>query len=159
MSGEAFVEKAVEALHSAISSGLVAKLRAVETAQGLTASSLTDPVAILRGRFPNDNRSPLVWVHANGWEYTFQRQRYMAVDCTVVVAAVGGAGPTGPTDLEVFLERYTTALIRTIEADPSLGSKVSAALITDGESAASSGDSSATRMVHAIGVEVRVHSP
>ena len=151
---ERFIDKAVEQTATYLTDNLPAKLRAVETELGLTADSLTDPVAVVSHRVPFDNRSPLLEVFEEGWSWTAQANRMMAVDLTVAISDVSdadiGAG-------EVFMRRYITALIDTFHADQTLGGTVTAAILTDGSSAVARGDSSASRFVYTQGVEVRVN--
>ena len=154
MAGEQYTDLAVLKLAEYVDANLPAKLRAVETAQGLTADSLTDPVEVIKHRVPFDNRSPLVEVYDDGWDFVDQNNRLLAVDCTVTVSFMGdadiGAG-------EAFMRRYMTALINTLTADPTLGGSVVSAILTDGSPAISRGDSAATRYVYAQGVEVHVY--
>lgn len=150
-----FAQRAVEALHAAFESGLVAQLRAVETAQGLESGELTNPRRIALAQLVNDNASPLVQIFDEGGTWVSQRQDVMAIDCTVAVSWTSG------TDLEegeLFGRRYLTALVQVIEEDPSLGGEVVAALLKDYDRSIF-GDQSSTRHVRALGVEVRIHTP
>lgn len=154
MAGEQYVDKAVVKLKDFIESNLPTQLRAVESAQSLTASSLTDPVEVIGNRAPFDNRSPLVEVYDENWDFIDLNNKIISVDCTVTVSFISdadiGAG-------ELFMRRYVTAVINTIMADPTLGGQVVAAILTDGSPAISRGDNALTRFVYAQGVEVHVH--
>lgn len=153
MPGERYVDKAVEKLAAFIAANLPTQLRAVETAQSLAASSLEDPVAVLNHRAPFDNRSPLVEVFEERWDFVDLNNKILAADLTVAFTFIGGP------DLgegEKTLRRYATALIDCITANPTLGGEVIVAMLTDGSSAVGRGDNSSTKFVFTQGVEVHV---
>lgn len=159
MAGERYAELAVEALRDAINSGIAAQLAAVETAQGLTPNTIARPVAVTRSRAAaRDNRSPLIAVYWERFTLPSQRRGVVAVDCTVVVQIVG-RNAASTEGLEEDHGRYCTAIVDLIRDDPHLGGRVVASLVTDGEADASIGDNSTTRLVSAIGVEVRIDNP
>jgi len=153
MAGEKYVDKAVAKLASFINTNLPTQLRAVESAQSLTADSLSDPVAVLKYRAPFDNRSVLVEVFDEGWLFLDHLNKLLSVNCTVAVTYLSDA------DLEsgeTFMRRYVTALLDCIFSDPTLGSTVVTALPTDGSSAIARGDNATTRHVYTQGVDVHV---
>lgn len=157
VTGTKFADRAVEALGDYINSNIAAQLRIVETDQSMTASSLTDPVEVVKARLPFDNRSPLLQVYDEGWqELAAPRNHVMVVDCTIVLGYVGDANLY---NAERFCRRYMTAVRQTIMADATLGGNVAAAVITGGDSAAAIGDDSTTRIIYTMSVDVHVHSP
>jgi hypothetical protein len=156
MSGESFVELAIDALHSVVSLGFTAQLRAVETAQSLTPNSLPDPVAYVPARVEWDNRVPIIGVYDDGFSMIHQRESYVSVDATIAIAV------NSPTDIisgAVTLRRYVTALIRLIESNKTLANRVSACLIGKGATTGVIGDAAACRLIYLIPVEIRTHSP
>lgn len=158
MPNERYAELAVVALRDAIASGLNARLAAIEVEQGI-ATPIRRPVAIVRARGPaSDNRSPLIAVYWESMSPVSQRQGFVSVDCTVVVAMVADTAAT-LEPLEETHARYVTALLDLVRLDPHLGGRVVAAIFTDAEADAGVGDRSMSRMTTAIGIEVRIHSP
>lgn len=153
MAGERYVQKAVLKLSAYINSNLPAQLRAVETAQSLTTDSLTDPIAVVQYRAPFDNRSPLVEVFDESWEFIDHINKLVSVDCTIALSYVGDASIENG---EIFMRRYITALLDTLMGDTTLGSTVVAAIPTDGSSAITRGDNATTRHVYTQGVDVHV---
>jgi hypothetical protein len=153
-------DKAVAALAAAMSdvtNGMVAQLRLIETALGLTASSLTDPVAIVATDVPQDNRTPLVQVYDESWVWVGpHREKVMNVNCTVLVSY---ASDSDVAAADTIMRRYMVAVAQVIELDSTLGGYVVGAALTDGDSSRSIGDTSSTRHARAQGVLVQVHSP
>ena len=149
-----YTERAVDALHTYVSTNYATQLRDVETDQGLDANSLTDPVAYLKFRAPFDNRSPLVQIYEEGWRFEDQRNNLLIVDCAIEIMFHGA------TDLasgELRMRRYLTALYQTIAVDPLLNdAAVTGALWLDGAAGEIIGDTSATRHIIAQGIQVRV---
>lgn len=154
MAGERYMDKAVVKLTAYLSANLPAKLRAVETAQSMATDSLTDPVEVLDHRAPFDNRSPLVEVFDESWEFVDLKNKVVSVDCTVALSYLGDANLSNG---EQFMRRYSSALIDCLLDDTTLGGEVAAAIPTDGSSAAARGDSSQTRFIYTQGVDVRLH--
>ena len=154
MAGERYIDKAVVKLAAYLSANLPAKLRAVETAQSMTANSLTDPVEVLDHRAPYDNRSPLVECFDESWDFVDLPNKMVSVDCTIALSYLGDANLANG---EKFMRRYSTALIECLLADATLGGEVVAAIPTDGSSASARGDSSQTRFIYTQGVDVRLH--
>tara|TARA_R100001163_G_scaffold54569_1_gene41889 strand:- start:120 stop:593 length:474 start_codon:yes stop_codon:yes gene_type:complete len=155
MAGERHVDLAVVKLQAFLNSNLPAKLRAVESAQSLSTNALTDPVAVIAHRAPFDNRSPLVEVFDQSWDFVHQRENLIAVDCTVALNFISDANLAGA---EQFMRRYVTALIDTIQSDTTLGSSVVTTILRDGSSDVGRGADSTTRYVYTQGVEVHVHA-
>ena len=153
MAGEKYIDKAVLKLATFINTNLPAKLREVETAQSLTTDSLTDPVAVVQHRAPFDNRSPLIEVFDEGWDFIDHINKLISVDCTIALSYVGDASVQNG---EIFMRRYMTAVLDTLMADTTLGSTVVAAIPTDGSSAVTRGDNATTRHVFTQGVDVHV---
>jgi len=154
LANEQFIDRAITNLASYISSNLATKLRAVETAQSLTTNSLTDPVAVVKARIPFDNRSPLVEVFDQSWSMLDHINKLQAVNCTVAISHICDANLENG---EIFMRRYMTALINVLQTDSTLGGTVTTAILTDGSSAVSRGDTSTTRMIYTQGVSVHVH--
>jgi hypothetical protein len=154
MAGERYTDKAVKSIAEYLAATIPAQLDTIETEQGLTAGSMEDPVAYVTARVPRDNRSPLVEVFEVAWDFVNQRERLMAVDCSIAFSFACDA------DLEAGyakLRRYETAILKVLEASPSLSSRVVAALPTDGAAGTTRGDDSSTRLVFVQGVLVHVH--
>ena len=156
MAGEKYADRAIAELAAWLTAQLPAQLRQVETDQGLTPSSLTDPVAVVKARVPSDNRSPLIEVFEESWDYIDFRQRLLSVDCSIVCSFTHDADISAG---ELFVRRYLTALLRTLEQDATFGGKVEACIPRDGSSAMIQGAQSETREVFAQGVEIRLHQP
>jgi hypothetical protein len=146
-----FVRKAVEELASYIRTNLPTYLRATETAEGLAASSLEDPVEVLEANAPHLNTSPMVQVWAERWEFTDHSEMLLAVDCTVAINITGSEGLAA---LTARVDRYVTALLLCLTASRSLDNAVVQALPTDGERATVRGDDSVIRQVFAQGVAI-----
>ena len=153
MAGERCIDKAVVKLAAYLSANLPGKLRAVETEQSMTVNSLTDPVEVLDHRAPFDNRSPLVECFDESWDFVDQNNKLVSVDCTIALSYLGDANLANG---ERFMRRYSTALIDCLLDDPTLGGEVVGALLMDGSSAASRGDSSLTRFIYTQGVDIRL---
>ena len=159
MTGKRFVEKAVGALLASITADFETQLRAVEVDLGLDPGTLPDPEAYVqtRAEAENNNQSPMIAVYDEGFDVVQQRQRLYTVDCSVALAMVGMADLTA---LVVQLRRYLTAMIQTLDLNPTLSPAVgTTALIMPGAAFAELGDRSTTRLVYVIPVQVRVHSP
>tara|TARA_R100000655_G_scaffold90307_1_gene130845 strand:+ start:321 stop:794 length:474 start_codon:yes stop_codon:yes gene_type:complete len=155
MAGEKHIDLAVVKLQAFLNSNLPAKLRAVESAQSLSSNALTDPVEVIAYRAPFDNRSPLVEVFDQGWDFVHQRENLIAVDCTVALNFISDANLAGA---EQFMRRYVTALIDTLQSDTTLGSSVVTTILRDGSSDVARGSDSTTRYVYTQGVEIHVHA-
>lgn len=158
-----YEEAAIGALVDVLSSSqFTDQLRAVEADRGLTAGSLTDPRAVIDAFVPNDNRSPLVQVYAEGGEIVDQVQGLYACNAVVAVSYTGG---TNMVASEQFMRRYLSALINTIRTNPLLRSptlldapQVVGALLGPDDRVIF-GDDSATRHHKGLAVQVRVHTP
>ena len=160
------MQPATDALKATMVANLETELRAVETAEGLASGALTDPVAYVKARGVNDNRSPLIQIFADGTDPLLagQRGRRWSAECSLLLWWLG------TTDLEaneLFAERYSWALIEVLTKNPTLtGLPVTAAIITGVEvaggglgSVSGVDDPSATRYVVGIGIEVHTHNP
>ncbi|MAH45399.1 hypothetical protein CMI37_06195 [Candidatus Pacearchaeota archaeon] len=153
MAGEKYIDLAVVKLASYINTNLPTYLRVVESAQSMTADSLTDPLEVIQYRAPFDNRSPLVEVFDEGWRFLDHINKLVSVDCTVAISYLSDANLAGG---EQFMRRYATALLDTILADTTLGATVVAAIPTDGSSAVARGDNAMTRHIFTQGFDVHV---
>lgn len=156
MAGERWTQKAVKSLRDYLAANYATQLRAVETAQGLAANSIPDPVEYIAAKVPKDNRVPLVQCYETRWSWTRaagQRNLLLTVDCEIVLTYASdadlGAG-------ELMLRRYQTALLDCLKADPKLANTVVQCAIADGDSEAIAGDASSTRMLFAQGVVIDV---
>jgi hypothetical protein len=156
MAGEKYTQRAVAKLAGYIRSNLPTYLRAVETDQSLTASSITDPVEVLEADAPHDSRSPLIQVYADRWSYEDYQYKLVLVSCTV---AVGITGDADTDTLTTFVDRYITALLDCLIASSTLGSTVLVATLGDSERATARGDESISRQVFVQDVEVLLHEP
>lgn len=128
-----FIDLAIDALRDHLEADLPQALRDIETEDGLTAGSLTDPVEVMAARAPADHRSILVQCFEEDWDIVDQRNGVAVVDATVLVLAKGGP------DIRVnekFMRRYMQAVMDVIVGDETLGGKVSSSLVTDGNSEA-----------------------
>lgn len=149
-----FLDRAVDAVADLLDSTLAAKLRLVETANGLNSGDLTDPIAIVRGQIPNDNRSPLVQVYEEDWGPVEQRNELWRVGISVIVTY------TSSVDLvsgRLFMRRYMAAIKRVFISDPTASGQAVSIVITDGASAAGIGDRSESRLMYLQGLDVDVH--
>ncbi len=159
MANEHYARKAVVVLAAYIRDNIATYLRAEETELSLTASSLTDPVAVVEARVPNDNRSPLyeVFVIAGGPEDNGdERQRIHSYDLSVFWSWFGDADIAAG---EAFTMNQYTALHRCLEADYSLDTTTAHAEPGRAEFEADHGDSSSTRHAFELRVKVRTHDP
>jgi hypothetical protein len=153
MAGERFVDLAVVKLAAYVRANLPAKLRAVETAQGLTTNSLIDPVEYVEANVPTDTRNPLVEVfdtlaqvedaHADKW----------MVACTVALSFTGDADLVAN---ERTMRRYATALKDCIRASRTLGGTVKRCDIGDYSSEVVRGPNAAIRYVFTINARVGI---
>lgn len=151
-----YTDKAVTSLADYIRTHIAARLRAIEVEEDLEENSLADPQAVVAARVPSDNRTPLIEVFDEGWEFLKKaNQRLLAVDCTV---SWSYASDTDLVAGAKTLRRYETALLKLLElGDWRLGGAVVLAIPTDGASGVVRGDNSATRHVFTQGVMVHVH--
>lgn len=156
MANEKYVDRAVKQVAAFIRANLPTQLRQVETDQGLTANSLTDPVEVVEARVPFDTRSPLIEVYEESGVYESFSERLMVVDCSVVCSFTHDANVAAG---ELFVRRYMTALLRTMEQDATLGGTVNAAIPIDIESAVIRSAPGETTEAFALGVQVRLHQP
>lgn len=154
----AYEQIAVSSLATYLAAHLPAALRAVETADSLTVSSIPDPVAYVQAEVPADTRSPLVMVFdvASIPEQAGHRNHLAEVDCTIGVLYSSDADLEGA---ELLMRRYVRALRDVLDLDPHLGGTVAAAWWTDENRNPPMTYDSATRHGRALGVTVRVHSP
>ncbi len=159
-----FIQKAVDALHTTFDTKLIAELRDVETQEGLASGELTDPNDVIKVFNPHDNRSPLIMVDDVGMEFdrdvAGQRNNVMGVDCGVMLSFRGGLDREAG---KLFVRRYITAMIQTIQNNAVLGGNEAAVIgridtATD-DAKLSGQDESATRHYALMEVNVRVHSP
>ncbi len=141
MAGERYMQKAVVSLQAFLVTNLGGKLDTVESEQSLTSGSMVDPSVI--GAFvPDDNRSALLEVFPLNGEAVEERQRLYA--CNVGTALSWSSD----ADLEagtLQIMRYHTALLKTVQADYSLGAAVNACIPGRFDYAAERGSSALTR--------------
>lgn len=155
MSGERYIEQAVEALYDHVSGGAFAdRLTEAEGSAGLADNALGRPEAYLQHRFPFDNRPMLAGVWDEDAEAINFRVGHWRTNCTF---AVTFRGDSNLDNGEIKGRRILTAMIDTIKNDPTLGGLVVDAHVTDA-SRDTMGDESATRHVYAIGVSVETRS-
>lgn len=138
--------------------GLVAQLRAVETADSLDANTLPDPEAFVAAQVPTDPRSPLVQVYDEASENSGSewRNRIAGVDVTI------GVTYNGDADLEaaeLVMRRYVRAVRMVFDADPTCGGIVGQVWITDANRSLEITYDSVTRHGRYLGALVRVHDP
>lgn len=154
--GSRYTEKAVDALADRLTNNFATQCRTVETAAGISSGALTNPAAIIKARVHNDNRSPLLQVYEERFDFIQQRQDFADISCQIVLTFTGDADLAAG---QLKLRRYTTALIECVASDPTLNQQVTAAIVQGGDTAARIGDDSTTRHALALDVEVRVNTP
>jgi len=159
MAGERYADYAVVCLHDVYSDNFATQLDDVISDQSLEAADLPDPVAIIRGPHIDDPRSPLLQVFDVGGTFSDpagQRNKIADIDCRVVLTYL--SSPDLPTGA-LTMRRYLTAMIQTIEVDPTLGGLVNAAIINrwDFEAPEIEGNA-ACRLQLGMDVVVRVRS-
>lgn len=159
MAGEHHAQKAVKAMAAYIRNGLPAYLRALETEQGLTASSLTDPVAVVEARVPLDNRSPRYEVYVEAGAPHPEAGERRKAHVWAMVVAYFYAGDADLEAGEAFLMRQYTALRRLIEADYSLGGAVVTSVPSRVEFEVTRGDNAQSNHEFMWGFEVYANDP
>ena len=131
---------------------LEAQLAAIELAQGVTITR----ASIVRSRTgANDNRGPLVAIYGEGGRLIEVRQGLWEIDVTALVVMLAETAAE-LEHLEASVERYITAIVDAIEADRSLGGRVSSTVVTDFEQGVQQGDRSGARLLGAVGLTVRI---
>lgn len=153
MAGERFADLAIVSLAASIEANFATYARALETAQGLAAGTLADPVDVLEANNPNDLRSPLIEVFDSDGDCVNNRTNEWDISCTV---ALSFAGDSDIEANERTMRRYTTVMIDTLRHDVTLGGKVTALSLMDYSSDVLRGDSSATRYVFAFKVSINL---
>jgi hypothetical protein len=148
-----YVRRAVDAVADYIEANLPTYLDTVETEESLTPGSLEDPKDYLQDDAPHDNRSPLVQVFADSWDFKDQRQKILEVKVTIAVALSGNAATES---LSAKVDRYVSALIMCLTASPSLGGRVNTSLLGAGDRDADHGDQSIRRQVFLQDLNVTV---
>lgn len=154
MANAHYADLAVVSLAAYIRDGIAAQLRAVETEQGLAASSLTDPEVVIEANTPLDNRSPRYEIYcetSQAHPEAGERRKVHVSDLTVAYTYAGDADVEAG---EEFVRRQYTALRRLLEADYSLGGTVIVAIPGVAEFGRSRGDDATTKHEFALGVEV-----
>lgn len=116
MATRRYASAAVEALAAYLESALPTKLATVATEEEVT---LTAPVAYLRGEHPREARSPIVEVAWDESRPEDLRNAYWFHNLSVNVLLRGA--DVDAIKIQQNLTRYLTAVIRTIQADPTLG--------------------------------------
>lgn len=121
MAGERYMQLALVALRDFLSSNIGTQLSTIESEQSLGSGALPAPTFLLGPPVPDDNRSPLVEVFPLEGASVEERQRLYAFAIGVAISYSGDA------DLELsmlhFLS-YHTAVLKTVQADYSLGGDV-----------------------------------
>lgn len=162
MSAHRYARKAREGLAAAladVTSGFVAQLRAIETAEGYDSNALPDPEAIIAYEAPEDPRSPLVQVYFAAREQggAEVRDRIAGIECVI------GITYNSDNDLETAartMDHFEEAVLRMLEADPTCGGRVGQAWSSDSNTTGLQIiNDSVTRHGRYIGVLVRVHDP
>jgi len=149
------VQKAVDELHTYVSDNLATELRALEIEESLDVNALEDPERIVKARIPYDNASPLIQIYEEGWDFDSQRNSICNVACTIVISVLGDPDLVAS---EIKLRRYETAVVRTIIGNPTLGAKVTGAIITGGDAGEVFGDDSAIRQVKTLDLDMQIRS-
>lgn len=156
MAGEKYADRAVATLATFVEANLPTQLRAVETAQSLTTNSLTDPVAYVKADTPNDGRWPRVLIFAEGGEPVNHQNDIDEYDITLALEFMSDSDMDAA---EIQMLRYMTAMIDTVRSDPRLNSTGIVAIDRDRSFHQQRGETTPTKHVAALGVEVRVHDP
>ena len=145
MANERYIEHAVKALAEFVEANYQAALTAIEVEQSLDADAIKPPHAYVAAEVPDDNRSPLVEIYADGWGYADQRNGILVVDCKVIVSFVSDCQiVAGERDLR----RYVTAILKPIQENPTLAGEVIQCEILEGVTDATNRtDDSTTRFV------------
>lgn len=146
--------QAVSSLVAVLDADLGAALRAIETADSITANSLGSPVDVLPAYVPHDNRSLLVQVFAEAGENLSDFPGHSGISSTDCTITIQYNSTTDVESSEAFMWRWTDAICDVISADPTLGGNVVGARWTDFDRTFSIIDESTTRHIRAIGVEV-----
>lgn len=157
MAGERYADKAIVKLLSYFETNLGTYLDALETAQSLTAGTMTHPVDYVPGYFPDDTRSPLfqAWVDTGEPhnEDPVGRNGVYAYQCNVMVSFASDADvETGQT----MARRYMTALIDCLAASRTLSGTVVHA-IDQGQKFYGPRPDATTRHAVEMAIEVVVH--
>lgn len=150
----AYVQRAKTALLDWFEAQLPTHLAAVETEEGLNAGDLTVPVEYMGRPAVHDNRSPLLQVYAESIDSGELRAGKWVITCPVVLSYSSDADLDAA---ELFVERYITALIRTVAADPQLGGQAVVTVLDRGEVHHYEGDNSATRHIAVLWFDVKLH--
>lgn len=116
-----FASAAAQDLKTYLSTALVAKLRQVETDESLAANALADPQGYALATHEADQRNPLVVVRFESGSYEDQANDTTANDCDVHL--VFRSSDLDAEAMELKALRYVSALLLTIDADPTLGGR------------------------------------
>jgi hypothetical protein len=159
MANEHHADLAVVSLAAYIRNGIAAKLRAIETEQGLDAGSLLDPAVVIEASAPLDNRNPRYEVYIEDGQAHPESGEIRKVHVWDVTVAYSYTGDADIEAGERMARKQYTALRRLIEADYKLGGTVVVAIPGAVEFGRSRGDDAATKHEFALGVEVHTHDP
>ena len=156
MAGEKYGDRAVAVLVAYVAANLQTYLTAVETAQSLTAGSMTPPAAYVASLITNDPRTPVVMVDCDGGITEDWGENLHVYDCMAILAFSGDADVSAG---EAKARRYMTAMLDCIRADATLGATAEYAECTSQDFDAQVGGDSMTRHAVGLGVMVRIHEP
>lgn len=159
MAGERYADRAVANLLSYFETNLGTHLDAIESAQSLTAGSMTDPVDFVPANVPDDNRSPLFMCYVESGEseapaVTGVQDIIYVYDCVIAVEYSSDA------DIEagqLFMRRYMTALIDCLKTSRTLSDTVTSVLDTSQEFQTETPGTGQTRYRIEMNVEVTIH--
>lgn len=156
MSGEKYGDRAVAKLLAYCSAQLQTYLTAVETAQSLTAGSLTVPVAFIGSLIANDPRTPVLMVDCTDGSAEDWGNGLHSYGCAIVLKFAGDADVAAG---ETKARRYMTALIDMIRANATLGGTVDLAWGGEQQFDAEKEGDAMTMHAVALEVSVRIHEP
>jgi hypothetical protein len=149
MAGEKGSDKAVAVIKAWMAAHLDTYLRAVETAQSLTADSLGEPDEYIAGLRDDDNRTSLIVFLVSSKDGDDTKLQYH--DCTIAYRFSSDADIDAGS---LKARRITTALCDTVNSDPTLAGAVVSAVVTERDHAHGKTINSITRHAVAIGVAV-----
>jgi hypothetical protein len=156
MAGEKYGDRAIESLRYYCEVHLQSYLTVVESAQGLTAGSMSPPVAYIASLIANDPRTPVLMVDCDGGDVENWGDNLHVYDCIIVLAFSGDADVAAG---EAKARRYMTALVDMVRADATLDATVEYAEGTSQDFDAEIDGDKMIRHAIGLGVLVRIHEP
>ena len=156
MAGERLIDATVTALTSMVAANFATYARALESAQGLAANTLPDPIEVIAANSPDDLRSPLIEVFDAAARCVNNRMNEWEVTCTIALSFAGDADTAAN---ELMMRRYTTVMIDTLRYSATLSGAITALSLRDYSSDVLRGANSSTRYVFAFGVVCDVKDP